>query len=161
MNDTLRQALEAKGESRDYFLKHVLGMRDDQWHFKPFAECKSAFETLQHLIIDDQSAVDSIRSGAEPDYEAYPPAEGSPEELLLALKASHTGLLTEIESRYPNPDGTSQICIWGSQRPFRSGVGWLSSEDFYHAGQIAFIRMATDPTWDYYNAVYGLGASGD
>jgi|SRR5579862_8412624 len=159
MNDTLRQALEAKGASRDYFLKHLEGMREYQWDFKPFAECKSALQTLQHLIIDDQAAVEALRTGVEPDFEAYQPTEGSHEELLQALQASHAELLAEIAARYPNPDEASPICIWGNQHPFRSGVAWLSSEDFYHAGQIAFIRMASDATWDYYGAIYGLSVS--
>ena len=32
----------------------------------------------------------------------------------------------------------------------------ISSEDYYHAGQITFIRMATDPQWDYYRSIYNF-----
>lgn len=158
-SDTLRHALEAKVFSRDYFLKHLQGLSEEQWHFKPFAECKSALQTLQHLIIDDLSAIESLRTGAEPDYEAYKQTEGTHEELLRALEATHEALLAEIASRYPNPDEATPICIWGTQYPFRSGVAWLSSEDCYHAGQIAFLRMACDPKWEYYNAIYGQSLS--
>lgn len=155
MNETLRQALEAKVKSRDYFLKHLQGLQPEQWDFKPFTECMSPLETLQHLIIDDLSAVESLRTGAEPDYESYKRMEGTNEALLQALEASHRQLLAEIEARYPNPAEDAPICIWGAQYPFRSGVAWLSSEDCYHAGQIAFMRMASDPAWDYYKSIYG------
>ncbi|MBS1705362.1 MAG: DinB family protein [Armatimonadetes bacterium] len=156
MNDTLEQALTAKQASREYLLKHFAGMDGEQWHFKPFAECKSPFETLQHLVIDDLSAIESLKTGSEPDYESYKPLVGSVDDLLGALKASHEQLLAVIANRYPNPEEGTPICIWGTQYPFRSGVAWLSSEDCYHAGQIAYIRMANDPSWDYYQAIYGM-----
>lgn len=28
-------------ESRRYFLKHLNGLRDDQWDWKPYPQCKS------------------------------------------------------------------------------------------------------------------------
>ena len=155
MNDTLRHALEAKTASRDFFLKHLRGITSEQWNFKPFAECKSAFETLQHLIIDDLAAIESLRTGVDPDYDAYEPVAESVDELLATLRTTHAQLLAEIEARFPDPEEGTPICIWGDRRPFRSGVAWLSSEDFYHAGQIAFIRIATDPEWNYYANVYG------
>ena len=36
------------------------------------------------------------------------------------------------------------------------GIAYFSSEDFYHMGQVSFIRQASDPTWNYYEAIYGI-----
>jgi hypothetical protein len=42
-----------------------------------------------------------------------------------------------------------------TSRSLRVAVAYLTAEDFYHAGQLAFIRMATDPGWDYFGSIYG------
>lgn len=46
--------IEGVRESRRFFLKHLKGLRDDQWEWKPYPECKSIRETLAHLVSDDR-----------------------------------------------------------------------------------------------------------
>jgi uncharacterized damage-inducible protein DinB len=152
---TLDDLLDALRRSRAYFLKHVEGLKDEQWDFKPFPECKSVRETLQHLIIDDRAAVDSIRTGEDPNYEEGPYSIKDLSQLKQTLTDSHEALLQELRIRYANAPIDSEICVWGAQDKLGTGIAYFSSEDFYHAGQVAFLRMASDPEWDYYAAIYG------
>jgi len=154
---TLDDLLNSVRNSRRHFFKHLNGLRDDQWDWKPYPECKSIRETLAHLTVDDLAALQSLQTGEEPDYEAL--SADTPEQDTTKLRAhleeSFETLLGEIKKRYADAPLDTEISIYGSKYPLATGVPHLSSEDYYHAGQIAFIRMATDPTWDYYTAVYG------
>lgn len=152
---TLDDLLAGLERSREHFLKHLDGLDDDQWDFKPFPECKSIRETLQHLVVDDRAALNSLRSGEEPDYEAGACNEKDIDALRALLDQSHQTLINEIRIRYANSPLDTDICVWGSHEKVGAGVPYFSSEDFYHAGQVAFIRMASDPEWDYYEAIYG------
>ena len=153
---TLNDLLDGLRGSRRHFLKHVEGLREEQWDWKPYPECKSIRETLMHLRVDDRAALASIQSGKEPDYEALSAeeAEQDAEKLLSALNESFETLLTEISQRYADAPLDAEICIFGDNKKLAVGVPYLSSEDFYHAGQVAFVRMASDPAWDYYTAIY-------
>ena len=51
----------------------------------------------------------------------------------------------------------AEFSAFGSKMKLAAGIPHLSSEDYYHAGQVSYIRMATDPAWDYYGHVYGGG----
>ena len=41
-------------DSRRNLLKHLEGMTDEQWRWKPYPECKSVRETLTHLLMGDR-----------------------------------------------------------------------------------------------------------
>jgi len=142
-------------ESRAKFLRHLTGLSEDQIDFKPFAECKSVRETVSHLIVDDLAALDSLKSGKEADYDALAVAETDYEKLVEMLKSSHEALLAYLRENLGGKPLEQEITIWGDKMPAARGIAYLSSEDFYHAGQVAFIRMASDPTWDCYAAIYG------
>lgn len=146
--------------SRHYFLKHLRDMPEAAWTFKPYPECKSALETLVHLRIDDDTAVESIMSKADPDYIAatlgsYEEIEKGSAYLLERLENSHRQLTDVIRSDFSGKDLDTEICVWGDMKPLYRGVPYFSSEDFYHSGQIAFIRMAVQPEWNYYADIYG------
>jgi uncharacterized damage-inducible protein DinB len=154
---TLNDLLDGVRSSRRFFFRHLDGLTDAQWDWKPYPECKSVRETLMHLHADDRAALFSLQTGEEPDYEAL--TSGPPEQdnakLRAMLEESFTTLLNEIQTRYADAPLDAEICIYGSKMKLATGVPHLSSEDFYHSGQVAFVRMATDPTWDYYASVYG------
>ena len=40
-------------------------------------------------------------------------------------------------------------------RAHHRAAAYVSADDFYHAGQVAFIRMATDPAWCYSTEIFG------
>ncbi len=141
--------------SRRHFLKHADGLTPEQWDWKPYPECKSAREALAHLVTDDRAALQSLQTGEEPDYEAHAVTECDIDALRVLLAQSHDALCAYLETHYAAAPLDTAICIWGAHQPAGSGIPYLSSEDFYHAGQIAFIRQATDPAWNYYSAIYG------
>jgi uncharacterized damage-inducible protein DinB len=140
--------------ARKFVLRHVAGLTDEQMAFKPYPECKSVLETLAHLISDDRCALDCLRTGDEPDYAAYdePVTDGA--TLLARLAETHEALCGFVLDRYADASLDAEACVFGEARRL-GDLPLLASEDFYHAGQIAFVRMATDPGWDYYSAAYG------
>ncbi len=40
--------------SRNHFLKHLAGLKEDQWDWKPYDECMSIRQILAHLVSDDR-----------------------------------------------------------------------------------------------------------
>ena len=143
-------------ESRETLLRHLKGLRDDQWDWRPYPQCFSIRQTLRHLVLDDRAALDSLKTGKAPNYDAYRTFEGDMEKLYAELRESHENLITHLRSLYADAPPDTNICIWGVWRKLPQGIAYLSSEDFYHMGQIAFIRMASDPTWNYYKEIYGV-----
>lgn len=152
--------IEGVADSRAYFLKHIEGLPDQAWTFKPYPECKSVLETLVHLRIDDDMAVESILSQTEPDYAAatvgaYEQTDRGSDFLLARLATSHQALLDLLRTRFADSPLDAEICVWGAKMPLYRGIPYFSSEDFYHAGQVAYIRMAIQPDWNYYGEIYG------
>ena len=158
---TLDDVIGGVHASRRFFLKHLAGLREEQWSWKPYPECKSIRETLIHLVGDDRAALQSLQTGKEPDYEgileaAFAEMAGADTAQVQAqLEESHEKLCAHVLALFADAPLDAEACIWGSAMKVGRGVAYLSSEDFYHAGQVAFIRMATDPAWDYYGSVYG------
>jgi uncharacterized damage-inducible protein DinB len=155
MSFTVIDAVDGIRHSRAYFLKHLAGLKDDQWEWKPYAECKSIRETLAHLICDDRAALQSMQTGKEPDYESLVESEMDRDLLLAKLEESHRALCDFITQTWGSAQVDTEVCIWGVRRKIAAGLSYLTSEDFYHSGQVAFIRSATVPVWDYYAAIYG------
>ena len=153
--------IEGLRASRRHLLKHLEGLRDDQWDWKPYPECKSIREALPHLITDDRAALQALETGGEPDYMALLGqadrefAGQGIEQVRAALDASHERLCAYIADRFRDAPIDTEVSAYGAPMKLGRAIPYLSSEDFYHAGQIAFIRMATDPAWDYYAAIFG------
>lgn len=146
--------------SRLHFLKHLKGLTAEQWTWKPYPECKCIYETVVHLVGDDRAALQSLETGGEPAYEqilesASSEAAGDKEKALEMLEESHEKLCAYIAARFTGVPLDSEFSAFGSKMKLGSGIPFFSSEDYYHAGQVAYIRMATDCTWDYYAHIYG------
>lgn len=144
--------------TRIFFWKHLEGVKDDQWDWKPYSECKSLRETLAHLLVDDRAALYALETGKEPDYEAFSGAEQERDlDILRAqLAESHDKVCAYLMEHYGSLPIETEACIYGEKMPLARGLGLISWEDAYHAGQVAFIRMASDPTWNYYADIYGF-----
>ena len=154
--------IDALRASRRHFLKHLDGLREEQWDWKPFPECKTIRQTLSHLIVDDRAALQALQTGGEPEYERLSEevtreASGDvdPAGLRARLDASHESLCSFIALRFAQAPLDEVVSAFGAPLKLGRAVPFLSSEDFYHAGQVAYVRMATDPGWEYYSAVYG------
>lgn len=157
---TLDDLLEGLRNSRKFFFKHLEGLKQEQWDWKPYPECKSIRETLIHLIVDDRAAIESLNTNKEPDYlglsdATFAAAPADLAQIRALLDESHAELLALIQSRYRDAPLDAEINVFGTNMKLGNGVPYLSIEDCYHAGQVAYIRMASDPSWDYYAALYG------
>jgi uncharacterized damage-inducible protein DinB len=155
MSTTVKDLVALIQYSRKHFFKHIEGLKESQWDWKPYAECKSIRETLAHLIADDRAALESLQTQKEPNYEALQEKERDLVKLRAILDKAHQELCDFIFKTYATTSLDSEVCIYGAKTTLAKGIPFLISEDFYHAGQVAFIRMATDPKWDYYAAIYG------
>jgi uncharacterized damage-inducible protein DinB len=152
---TIEDFIEGVRSSRRHFLKHLNGLTPEQIVWKPYPECKNVLESLQHLIVDDMMALESMQTGEEPNYEAAKVEETEYEAVLDRLAATHTELTSYLEQRFGGGPLEAPATAWGAKLPAARAIAHLSSEDYYHAGQVAFIRMATEPGWDYYDKIYG------
>jgi uncharacterized damage-inducible protein DinB len=151
--------LEGLVDSRKHFYKHLAGLPEDAWNYKPFAECKSLTETLAHMVVNDRMAVEALRTGMEPNYDAgreaiAEDATRGKDHLLGLLRQSHEALLADLNARLSGKSAEEELCIWGWTMPVYKGIPFLSAEDYYHSGQIAYVRMAVQPDWDYYSAIF-------
>ena len=158
---TLEDLLEGVRSSRNSLLKHLRGVKGDQWLWKPYPECKSIRETLQHLLWVDRTALDSLHGSPPEDWLPLidkinaETAGDNIESLLEAIAQSLEALLSYFQENFTDAPLETTVTLWGSEKKLGVAVAYLTSENFYHAGQIAFIRLATDPDWNYYPAIYG------
>jgi uncharacterized damage-inducible protein DinB len=143
--------------SRRHLLKHLRGLTEVQWDWKPYPECKSIRETLAHLIWVDRTALTSLGTGREPDYAALDEPERDRERLQALLAESHERLCRFLTARYADAPLDTEVCLFGDPQKLGRALAYLPAEDYYHSGQVAFIRMATDPSWDYYASIYAPG----
>ena len=127
----------------------------EQTDWKPYPECMNVKETVAHLVVDDLAALESFQTLHEPAYDQIPRPSGPLPELLAALDASHKELISWLEEHMGDKSLDAPSCAFGSPLPACRAIAHISSEDYYHSGQVAFIRMATDPSWEYYGAIYG------
>ena len=155
--ETLNSAfINSIEKSRAFFLRHLSGLTHEQVDWKPYPECKNVLETIQHLIIDDRMAIESMQTMEEPNYDACVITETDYDKLLEMLDASHKALIQYLNNRFVDGTPDTLGSAWGAIMPAPLAISYLASEDFYHAGQVAYIRQATDPAWDYYSNIYGV-----
>lgn len=159
MGYNLDDMLEGLTKSRQMFLRHLEGLREDQWDWQPYPQCMSIRQTLRHLIVDDRTALESLRTGLDIDYGQWGETEEEISRLLELLRDSHQNLLDYLRANFADAAPETEICAWGTWRKLPQGIAHFSSEDYYHTGQVSFIRMASDPEWDYYAAIYGASES--
>lgn len=88
----LSSLVEGIRSSRKYFLNHIKGLRDDQWDWKPYPECKSIRETLAHLIADDRATIHMLETGQFPDFGGLLESETDANRLQSLLSESHEAL---------------------------------------------------------------------
>src|SRR2546428_52646 len=99
---TLDDLLDGLRGSRKHFLRHLEGVKEEQWDWKPYTECKSLRETLVHLVVDDRAALSALQNPGEPDYEglvsgATAEAGSDPGLLRRMLDESHARLVAFLQ----------------------------------------------------------------
>lgn len=155
---TLEDLIESVNGSREHFFKHIEGLKDDQWDWQPYPQCKTIRETLAHLVVVDRGFLYAIETSGMPDWNNLFPdwQPYSPEQLRSLLQESRAKLVDCLKSKYADAPLDSEVSMYGMTMKLGQLAVSISSEDYYHAGQTAFIRMASDPTWDYYAAMYNM-----
>jgi len=157
---TIEDILGDVRSSHESLFKHLRGVNDEQVSWKPYPESKSIHETLAHLIAVEWSAQAMLNSGDFPDYEsdqkeAAKLADGKPvADLVSILKEEQNKTLSVVETKFKDKPLDEEINFWGYPTKLGVAIARLGSEDTYHSGQIAYIRLATDPGWDYYKEIY-------
>jgi hypothetical protein len=140
----LEEILGSLSWSQRFFRAHLNGIQDEQWDWKPFPACRSIREILVHwaeYISADDTALRLALEMTTPDV------------------AVVQRLMKEAGARFGDRY-RQQYADTPMDAPYRNAitVGYvlagLSGEDNYHAGQVAFIRLATDPDWDWVKAVH-------
>jgi hypothetical protein len=151
------QLIDAIDQARQGFLKHIEGITADQAVWKPYPGCKSIAETVDHLLWGETTMLEIMQSGKEPDYTTVP--DSPPSDSIAALKVKladiHSQFLEYLRKTYPTAPLDTPVNFWGHQVSLGYALAAIPNEDSYHSGQAAFIRMATDPKWDYYSHIYG------
>ena len=152
-----KELIDGVRSARANFLKHIEGVSADQTTWKPYDPCKTINETLDHLRWSDRAALDLLQTGAQPDYTTapgLPPAE-SFDRLRAELIVSHAALLAYLEETYGDKPLDTSVNFWGHPTALGTMLAAIQNEEGYHTGQVSYIRQATDPSWDYYAAIYG------
>lgn len=160
---TTRDLIHSVRKSRAFLFKHLKGLTAEQWVWKPYQESKSIAETLKHLVVDDRFALYALEAKEATSMEMYEVIGMQVEEeapdsipaLIEMVECSFESLMKTLLQRYGDCPLDTEIYIYGEKQPLATGIPYLSSEDYYHAGQIGYIRLATDPSWDYYGSIYG------
>lgn len=147
--------IEAIRASRQLFLKHIENLKEEQWDWKPYPECKSIRETIAHLVTGDRAFIPLMEASGDVDWASLEESERDLDKLMVTIKKTRDELCTAIKEKFADTPLDQEIKFMGMDMKFGAVLTSIPYEDHYHAGQVAFIRMATDPSWDYYKEVYG------
>ena len=140
----LDEILQSFYSSQRFFRAHLNGMRADQWDWKPFPACRSIREILLHWaeqFSPGQTAFQAAMQAPTPDVAV----------LQRLMKEAGVRFAEAYREKYAE---TPMDAPFSNGTPVGTVLAGFSGEDNYHAGQIAFIRLATDPDWDWVKAVH-------
>ncbi len=140
----LEEILNSFYFSQRFFRAHLNGMRADQWDWKPFPACRSIREILLHWAEQFTPGQTAFQAALEPTTPDVALVQTLMKEAGVRFADGYREKYAETPMDAPFPNGT----------PVGTVLASLSGEDNYHAGQVAFIRLATDPDWDWVKAVH-------
>jgi uncharacterized damage-inducible protein DinB len=159
MATDISDLIDGVRESRRYFLKFLDGLREDQWDWKPYPECKSIRETLRHLVSDDRATIAVFKTGDWQEAVTIEVTEQDVPKLLDMLEESHEELCNFLSDHFAETPLDARVPFFFGESKLTNAIMGIIGEDNYHAGQVGFIRSATDPQWGYYRAIYGVEPS--
>ena len=140
----LEEVMENFYRTQRFFRSHLNGMSAEQWDWKPFPVCRSIREILRHwaeVFAADDMALEASLKTAAPDVAA----------VQALMKEAGLRFGTEFSAQYA---GSTLDTRLPNGVAVGTALASLAGEDNYHAGQIAFIRLATEPEWDWVQAVH-------
>jgi len=137
-----------------FFLAHLNGLLPHQWDWTPSPVCRSIREILRHLseTYEDKTALEEELARDVPDVARV-------QALFEAAARRDYG---RLRTRFAAMPLDAEIAVAGGdwflgRERVRAGtlLARRAWEECYHTGQVAYIRLATDPEWDQPAAVYG------
>ena len=137
-----------------FFLTHLNGLRDYQWDWRPSLACRSIRDILLHLseTYEDKDALREELTRSVPDVgRVQALCEVGAKNDFEKLRAKYADTPLDFEVGVVGGDlflGRSTVRV-GTLLARRA---W---EECYHTGQVAYIRLATDPDWNLDQEVYG------
>lgn len=140
----LEEVMDNFYRTQRFFRSHLNGMLAEQWDWKPFPACRSIREILLHwaeIFAADDMALETSLKTAVPDVAAVQ-ALMKEAGLRFGTEFSAPYADSPLDTRLPNGVAVG------------TALASMAGEDNYHAGQIAFIRLATEPDWDWVQAVH-------
>ena len=132
---TARELLVKQIEDVSYQLAKVLeGLTEEQLDVKFTPSAMAIREQAEHLC-EVYTAVDTVFQGKEHSWGSYTVEDKS--------WANLTSLLTSLRSK-----AIEWVTSSEEDKVLLRGAGFIVGHDNYHVGQIASVRIATDPSWD-------------
>jgi hypothetical protein len=141
----LEEVLSELSRSQKFYRAHLNGIQAGEWDWKPFPACRSIREILNHWVDSFAAEDTALRSALDP---AVPDVAVIQRLMREAGRRYSAG----FQQRYEGA-AMDDLCLEGRNR-VGAVLASLGAEDNYHAGQIAFIRLAIDPEWDWVKAVH-------
>jgi uncharacterized damage-inducible protein DinB len=135
--DVLSHALDQAGLQ---VTKVLSGLTADEWNQRLGEGGMTPAETAEHLC-EVYTAFKTMAEGGQHDWGTYKSGETTQGGTLALLKRLR--------------DEACAIAV-ASENPetIKAAIDYIALHDCYHVGQVAHIRMATDPAWDPYS-IYG------
>jgi len=135
---TAAELLKSQIDESEFQLRKIFeGMTDEQLDAKPIPTMGSAREQAAHLVEVYVATVKMV-NGQEHEWGSVVPDDMSWPALMDDMFAKRA---------------EATVAVLASEDPKALGTGaaFLGTHDSYHVGQIAAIRISTDPEWNPYS----------
>lgn len=117
------------------------GLPDAHWDTKLVPTAMSPRETLLHLS-DCCVALQKVATGEEHEWGSVKATDNSAAGLMAQFQTERAKAL-EAASTFTEMD------------KLKEGMGYISLHEAYHVGQLAQLRIHTEPDWNAYS-IYGM-----
>lgn len=137
MSTDLAMALAA---SREFLVRQVRGLTASECDYLVPGMRATVNQIVEHMIANDAFCMDKL-GGAKWIDDPSLSAE-------QRLSRSGMALQQEIRANWSHKQEEALLRLAGGGEGIAKGVSYIQIEDFYHAGQVCWIRLAIQPDWD-------------
>ena len=117
--------------------KVLEGVKESDLDFKPVPTAMSIREQIEHLC-EVYTAVEEESRGVEHAWGQFSVADKSWGNLTVVF-ASLRAKAVEV------------VSVPKDEKAYIAASGFMVGHEYYHIGQLASLRIATDPSWDPYS----------
>ena len=123
--------------SREFLLRHLKEMPAEAWDSRLAGTPRSVREIVEHLLEEDSEWI-VLLGGEKLSLHASPES----------LRASNEALLELLQRQWADRADEAFLILTGDGKGMPQGVTYRQIEDYYHSGQIAWLRLALQPGWE-------------